>query len=493
MRAAVYSRVSTAEQRDEGLSLDLQRHQCEEQARRDGAVSVEFFEDGGISGAKADNRPALQELLKSLEDFDSVYVYKLDRLARSVRDAANIMHTCEKAAVRLVCLSENFDLNTIMGRAMASMAAVFAELELATIRQRVRAAVAERRRQGRRLGRPPFGYKSSAIKGEPMEPDPNDAPLLQELFRRYAAGEPAWQLTHWLNEVRGPVGWGKQWYAQTVILVLSNPAYIGKMRSKGEVLPAQHEPLIDDDLWRQVRDRLGENALIAPNARAHSLSPVFRCGLCGGPMKRQHNGPGEGQRAFGCTRRAELPRAERHPAVWVSDPKAVALAWKAVGYLISEDAIAEAHSRMMTADSNAERVALLRERQKLDDAIAYNLAAARAGAIDIALLARENAPLNARRAEVDRLLAEEQKAIESIQGLCKVTSEELLETVQLADIERQRRFLLRFFKYIEVHKGFLRFVPTIPDVKPFDVAIPKYYAPKRGGRFAEVDFCILTS
>ena len=498
MRTAIYTRVSSEEQAKEGLSLDLQRHRCEERARADGAETVEVFEDGGISGGKADNRPELQKLLKRLDEFDALYIFKLDRLARSVRDTEDILKACQAADVRLVSLAENIDLGTAMGRFFVFMVALFAQMELERITERVRDSVAERRRQGRRFGRPPVGYKPNPAnkgkdKGKPMVVDQAAVPLVREIFARYLGGASVSQITHWLNRTQKPIGWGKIWRAQATTNILRNPAYIGMMLVDGEIVPAQHEAIIDPEVWRAAQERMRDNAIIAPAARSRSLSPVFRCGLCGGPMKRQHNGPAEEQRAFGCMRRAELPKEQRHPAIWVSEAKALGLAWQAVSYLISDEAIAEAQARQAKDDDDSGRRALLLERQKLEDDIGYNLAAARAGAIDVALLARENAPLNARLEEVVHTLSKQQETRQKLAQLQTVTAEEVLATVQSGDVETQRRFLLRFFQRVEVHQGFLRFVPTVPEVPAFDVPVPKYYAPKRGGKLAVIEFRILTS
>lgn len=493
MRAAVYTRVSSAEQRDEGLSLDLQRHRCEERARADGALTVEVFEDGGISGAKADNRPALQELLARLAEFDAVYVLKLDRLARSIIDTDTVLKACLAAPVRLVSLAENIDLSTAMGRFFVFVVALFAQMELERIQERVRDSVIERRRQGRRFGRPPLGYKPNPEKGKPMIVDPERLPVVREIFRRYAAGDSVSEVTRWLNREGIPSSWGTRWRMQQTTNVLRNPNYVGLMPVDGETVPAQHQAVLDADLWRTVQERMDDNAKVAPATRARTLSAVFRCGLCGGPMKRQKGGADGLHTSFGCMRRGELPPEQRHPPTWITEKKAVALCWKAVSYLISEEAIAEAQSRMLTQDSDAARTALLRERQQLADDVAYNLAAARAGAIDVALLAHENAPLNARLEEVDSLLAEHLRARQKLEGLHTITAAEVLEAVQSGDIEGQRRFLMKFFQRVEVHKGFLRFVPTVPEVPVFDVAIPRFYAPTRGGKCGELEFTLLTS
>jgi len=472
MKAAIYLRVSTDRQRDEGLSLEMQRQKCEQRARADGAQgTIEVFEDGGFSGRKADNRPELQRLLGCLADFDAVYVFKLDRLARSVSDADKIMQACEEAGVRLVSLAENLDLGTPIGRAMAAITAVFARLESDYIRQRALDTHEEKRRLGRRIGHAPFGYKVPDVKGEPMQPVPEEVALVRELFRRYAQGDSLFSLVVWMNQVQEPRR-GKQWYCQTVKQMLQNPAYIGMMQSKGKRLPAHHEAIVDDVTFEQVQQRLAENALVGPSARARSLSPVYRCGLCGGSITQHHFKNAEP--IFGCYQRTVLPRDARHAPIYTKATRITFVTWRAIEYLLSDEAIADAQRRSRKADlPSAKRRALVKERAQIEADLAYNLEAARAGAVDVALLARENAPLNARREEIDRLLATEEEARERMEVLRKVTREEVVRIAQAADIEQQRRFIKRFFERVEIHKGFLRFVPTVPTVPPFDAALPE--------------------
>lgn len=89
------------------------------------------------------------------------------------------------------------------------------------------------------------------------------------------------------------------------------------------------------------------------------------------------------------------------------------------------------------------------------------------------VLAKQNEKHNARMAEVDRLLAEDEAAVQRMEVLRHITREEVLQIVRGADIERQRIFLKRLFERIEIHRGFLRFVPTVAEVPPFDAAWPE--------------------
>ncbi|MEI6500158.1 MAG: recombinase family protein [Armatimonadota bacterium] len=491
MRAAVYTRVSTTEQRDEGISLQMQRRRCEERATAEG-YAVEFFEDGGFTVSNV-KRPALQEMLARLSEFDGLYIWKMDRLSRSWKDTADLMRAFASAKVRLVSVSENMDISTAMGEAMAAMAAVFANLFLGILRENIIAALDEKAREGKHHGGSQlFGYRRpkdpATRKAIRLEPDPVEAPILQELFRRYGAGDSLSQLTQWLNDT--PETKHRNWKATSVNKVLRCRTYLGEIVWRDEVIPGVHEAILDRDLWQTVQDRLDENSRIHPSARKHSLSTLFRCGVCGSAMSIVGS---KGHRGYRCMDRLQLPSDKRHESTFIVDAKAEGLAWKAVAYFIDEEAIMEGYRRRGGTEATAARKALLERRGELEKAMAYNLAAARAGAIDVALLARENAPLQAALQKVDQGLTEALRVEEAITKLQAITPPEFVAAMQSTDLEVQRRFLMRFFQRIEVHLGFLRFVPTVPDVPPFEVETPDTYDLTANGRTTDFAFRLLTT
>jgi DNA invertase Pin-like site-specific DNA recombinase len=155
MRIIAYLRVSTNEQADSGAGLAAQRAAILAEAERRGWTEVEFIEDAGYS-AKSLRRPALTYALDRLKrgDADVLAVSKMDRLSRSLLDFASVMQTAQKEGWALVALDSPADLSTPSGEAMAGVMAVFAQLERRLISERTKAALAERRRQGVRLGRP---------------------------------------------------------------------------------------------------------------------------------------------------------------------------------------------------------------------------------------------------------------------------------------------------------------------------------------------------
>jgi DNA invertase Pin-like site-specific DNA recombinase len=138
-----YARVSTDDQ-DPALQLAaLKKAGCKE-----------TFTDHGISGT-AKKRPALLRCLKKLQPGDTLTVWKLDRLGRSVRDLLNTLHDLNGRGVQFHSITEAIDTRTPTGRAMLHMIALLAELERGLITERTRAGVKAAQRRGVQFGRKP--------------------------------------------------------------------------------------------------------------------------------------------------------------------------------------------------------------------------------------------------------------------------------------------------------------------------------------------------
>lgn len=150
-----YCRVSTEEQAVSGLGLAAQERAIEHECERRGLDLIALHKDAGFS-AKTRKRPALEAALAELDSgIGSVLmVAKLDRLTRSVHDATGIMAQAERSGWGLIALDAPVDTTTPQGAAMAQVLAVFAELERRMIGERTKAALAVRKSQGIRLGRP---------------------------------------------------------------------------------------------------------------------------------------------------------------------------------------------------------------------------------------------------------------------------------------------------------------------------------------------------
>lgn len=147
MIAVGYTRVSTEEQGRSGLGLAAQREAVERECGRRGWELAALHSEVA-SGGRADNRPVLAGALASLRRGDALVVSRLDRLTRSLPDFADLLRTAERRGWNLVALDMGLDLSTPTGRAMAGMAAVFAQWEREMIGLRIAEALAAKRASG---------------------------------------------------------------------------------------------------------------------------------------------------------------------------------------------------------------------------------------------------------------------------------------------------------------------------------------------------------
>jgi DNA invertase Pin-like site-specific DNA recombinase len=156
MRVLAYARVSTQEQADSKAGLEAQKAAIAAEARRRGWTIVETIEDAGYS-AKDLRRPGIKRALEELQRgrADALVVSKLDRLSRSMIDFTRLMRQAQRQNWALVALDCAVDTTTPAGEAMANVLATFAQFERRLIGQRTREALAQKKAQGERLGRPP--------------------------------------------------------------------------------------------------------------------------------------------------------------------------------------------------------------------------------------------------------------------------------------------------------------------------------------------------
>jgi putative DNA-invertase from lambdoid prophage Rac len=150
VRVGLYARVSTHDQKTLPLQLTAM---CDYIAKRGWKTAVEIQEVG--SGAIL--RPKREELLKAARrrELDRIVVWRLDRWGRSLLDLIATLQELASLGVGFVSLSEALDLTTPSGRALAGMLAIFAEFERDILRDRVKAGIAQARKEGRPHGRPP--------------------------------------------------------------------------------------------------------------------------------------------------------------------------------------------------------------------------------------------------------------------------------------------------------------------------------------------------
>ncbi len=201
LRLAGYGRVSTAGQADNGISLDEQDRRIRQYAEAHGAALVAVEMDRGLSG-RTTRRPGLQRILDLLKggDADGVVVARLDRLSRSLKDAADLFARAQLEGWQIHSLNENLDTSSPSGRFVCHVLAAMAQWEREMASERTKAALGEIRRQGRRVsGKPRFGY---AFRGERVVEVPEEFAVLRRLQKLQAEGLGAKAIATRMNDAK---------------------------------------------------------------------------------------------------------------------------------------------------------------------------------------------------------------------------------------------------------------------------------------------------
>ena len=201
VRLIAYVRCSTQEQATEGVSLDAQEARIRAWADAVDADLVDVIVDAAVSGGKPlADRPGGAKIAALLDsrkpEADAVVILRLDRLGRDAAESLVLLKRFRTSKVGLVSVADRLDLGTPQGRAMAGMAAVFAELEKSLIAQRTTDALSELRNQGKAWNHAPFGW--DAVHGFLVENEAEQVTLSRIRDLR-AEGMPYLKLANHLN------------------------------------------------------------------------------------------------------------------------------------------------------------------------------------------------------------------------------------------------------------------------------------------------------
>jgi DNA invertase Pin-like site-specific DNA recombinase len=290
-RAALYVRMST----------DKQEHSAENQiqvltqyANRGKYEIVRTYADEGISGTNAEKRPAFMRMIDDSAAglFDVVLIYDSSRFARNLKESLIYKAELKKNGVALVSITEpNLDddsallVDAILG---ASNELYSRKLSKAVIRGMVYYA-----EHGNFTGTPPYGYRK---KDGVTTIDEREAENVRRVFELFVA-HPSWYyVAVQMNEQGHRTRYGAAWGSRDIKRMLTNPAYVGKVRYRGETYSGIHTAIVSDELWTASREAISNKPRLyrarPESGVKHWLSGVVRCGRCGGAMTyiTYHNG-----------------------------------------------------------------------------------------------------------------------------------------------------------------------------------------------------------
>jgi site-specific DNA recombinase len=223
-----YVRVSTTDQADKGISLAAQRQRLGAYCEAHGLALLRVEEDAGVSAKRTTNRPALLRALKALAkgEASGLVAVKLDRLSRTTRDVLDLVARAEKEDWALHAIDERLDTGSPQGRFVVTVLGALAQLEREQAGERTRVALAELRRQGRRIsGRPPFGFRFED--GRVIEVE-EEQRVLARMKRLAGRGAGSYRIATVLNAegVRNPRT-GLPWFWGTIRAILEGAARRG--------------------------------------------------------------------------------------------------------------------------------------------------------------------------------------------------------------------------------------------------------------------------
>ena len=294
MNAVIYARYSSDNQREE--SIEGQLRECKEYADQNGITVVRTYIDRALS-AKTDSRPQFQQMIhdSATHTFEAVLVWKLDRFSRNRYDSAHYKRILKNNRVHVVSVTEPIS-NTPEGIMLESLLEGMAEYYSAELAEKVSRGHKENALKAKFNGGPvPLGYRIDSE--HHYQIDPTTAPVVQEAFQRYAAGESIRSIIESLNARGIRNSRGNRFTKNSFQTLLKNRRYLGEYRYKDTVIPDAIPAIIDPECFDAVQRRCEIHRQAPAHNKAdvhYLLTTKLFCGKCGtmmaGESGRSHTG-----------------------------------------------------------------------------------------------------------------------------------------------------------------------------------------------------------
>jgi site-specific DNA recombinase len=454
--AAIYARVSTADQADKGYSLPTQLDACQAMARQEGYTVPDthvFVDD--FTGTSL-NRPQLTQLRDLVRQrvVHAVFVHDLDRLSRKLAHQLLLSEEFEQAGVALRIVTMPDDAKTPEAQLLSNVKGIIAEYERAKILERTARGLRGRAQAGHVSGGPvPLGYVAH---GDQYVIEPEEAALVRRIFALYLDGISVEAIAALLTQEgvtpprdRRP-GLGRRlpvpvWHQSAIHRILHNTAYVGTLHygktrrvpgkrnpdKKTRWRPVEPEawiaipipPIVEEATFQAAQTQAQRNKVQARRNRKYEYlftSGRLRCGQCGCAMSG-HPVP-HGSARYRCTRQPALDLVAPHTIRSILARAIEPVVWEAVERALNNPALIAAELDRRREGTSAQQTDLDHERQhysrqlaQCDKDIKRWEAAYLGEAIDLADFKGKKAEVDARRASVEQELARldaEQHAIE---------------------------------------------------------------------------------
>ena len=345
MRVVGYFRVSDEDQVD-GFSLDAQRRAFHDFCAQKGWEVVGTYDEEGRSAwlESSAKRSSFRQMLEDAraDKFDVVVTHTLDRFSRNLRVMLDAFHVFSQHNVTYVSITQDIDYSTPEGKLFMTMLGAFAQYFSDALSGHTKKGMRERAMQGFFNGEPPFGYErcdETCIGIDETHTrchiDPLAGPQVVELFEKYNTGSHSMRT---LGNVLNDRGFrtkgrrrsdgdlpgnsaqpneitGSKFTGWSVRDLLNNQFFIGKVLYRGEYFDGRHQPLISEELFNEVQERIKENrsrksvSVSRISKNPHMLASLLRCHRCGTKLWSQRQGRG-GETYYVVPRKGTGPACE---------------------------------------------------------------------------------------------------------------------------------------------------------------------------------------
>lgn len=308
---AIYARVSTTEQADEGYSIDEQIRVLREYCKQEGYIIFDEYVDRGISGKSIKGRPAIRQLLQDADEkkFDLVLVWKMNRLARNSVDLMNMVEVFNRKNIVFRSYTENYETETPAGKLQFQMLAAIAEYERNNIAENVKMGMLARAKEGKWNGGHVLGYDVVEIEGANKKRkntglviNEREASIIRKIFHLYTTGNGYKSIANQINKAGYRTKLGKTFSLNAIKTIVTNPIYAGYIRYNVRrdwnekrrnhinpepiIVKGEHQPIISEDVWR-IAQEVYKSRSCKPN-RVHDgefpLTGIMRCPKCSAGM-----------------------------------------------------------------------------------------------------------------------------------------------------------------------------------------------------------------
>ena len=295
LHTAIYVRVSTDEQVQEGFSIRAQVDKLKSYALLKDWEIYDIYADEGISGKNIVDRPAINRLIDDINDgkVNNVLVFKVDRLTRSTKNLLELVELFEEKNCAFNSLTESIDTDTPSGRMFLKIIGIFAEFERENLVSRLKLGFERKAKEGYTLATGVTSYGYDREKGQKVQEIlPDEAQIVKEIFSMYVDENTSMtQIAKTLNQRSIPTKKNAaSWDTTTIKLILSNPTYIGKVRysvndeDRYFEADGHHERLISDEMFYAAQEKIENTAEIYKTKRpkvGNYFCGVLSCARCG--------------------------------------------------------------------------------------------------------------------------------------------------------------------------------------------------------------------